>query len=59
LERALRNMEGAERSFPEIDWERLRGSLEPWRKDLAEVRKRNEGSRPLELPKVLLRHKAR
>ena len=57
LERALRNMEGAERSFPEINWERLRGSLEPWRKDLAEVRKRNEGSRPLELPKVLLRAK--
>jgi hypothetical protein len=57
LERALRNMEGAERSFPEIDWERLRGSLEPWRKDLADGR-RNEGSRPLALPKVLLRDKA-
>ena len=58
LERALRNMRGAEDSFPEIDWERLRGSLEPWRKDLADGRRRNEGSRPLELPKVLLRDKA-
>src|SRR6266849_1658580 len=31
LERALRNIEGAEKSLPEVDWKRLRTSLKPWR----------------------------
>jgi len=59
LERALRNVEGAEESFPEVDWECLRGCLKPWREFLAEVRRKPVGSSPPELPKVLLRHQAR
>jgi len=34
LERALRNLDGAEGSFPEVDFERLRAELMPWRKYL-------------------------
>src|SRR5712671_5877419 len=56
LERALRNIEGAEKSLPEVDWKRLRTSLKPWREYLAEARQRAADSslkRP-PLPKVLL-----
>jgi uncharacterized protein len=35
LERALRNLDGAEESFPDLDWKRLRTSLKPWREHLA------------------------
>jgi predicted metal-dependent hydrolase len=37
LERALRNLNGSERSFPELDLERLRAELEPWRQYLQKV----------------------
>jgi len=58
LERALRNVEGAEESFPEVDWKRLRTSLKPWREYLEDAR-RKPGPSPSELPKVLARHQAR
>jgi len=32
LERALRNLHGAENSFPDLDLERLRTDLAPWRR---------------------------
>jgi predicted metal-dependent hydrolase len=32
LERALRNLEGAEHSFPDLDFERLRAELTLWRR---------------------------
>ena len=34
LERALRNLNGADNSFPDIDFERLRADLAPWRRYL-------------------------
>jgi predicted metal-dependent hydrolase len=34
LERALRNLNGADPSFPDIDLERLRADLAPWRRYL-------------------------
>ena len=34
LERALRNLDGADSSFPELELERLRAELEPWRRYL-------------------------
>jgi hypothetical protein len=34
LERAIRNLNGADNSFPEIDFDRLRAELMPWRKYL-------------------------
>ena len=58
LERALRNLEGAEKSFPELDLERLRASLSPWRDYLARSfaeRSTEAGGCPLELPKLRLR----
>ena len=57
LERALRNLAGAKESFPEVDWEGLRGSLKPWREYLAEARRKRVGSSPPVLPKVLLRNR--
>ena len=36
LERALRNLHGADPSFPDIDLERLRANLAPWRRYLAD-----------------------
>lgn len=59
LERALRNLQGAEESFPEFDWERLRTSLKTWRKYLAEARRKPGGHSPPELPKVLPHHPPR
>ncbi len=59
LERALRNIEDAEESLPEVDWKRLRTSLKPWREYLAEARRKPGSSSPPELPKVLLHHQAR
>ena len=41
LARALRNLRGAERSFPDLDFERLRGEMVDWERHLAGV-----GSRP-------------
>ncbi len=59
LERALRNIEDAEESLPEVDWKRLSTSLKPWREYLAEARRKPGSSSPPELPKVLLHHQAR
>ena len=59
LERALRNVEGAEESLPELDWGRLRTSLKPWREYLAEARRKPGEHSPPELPKVMARHQAR
>ena len=59
LQRALRNIEGAEESLPEIDWKLLRNSLKPWREYLAEARRKTvEHSLP-ELPKVQFHQPAR
>ncbi len=58
LERALRNLAGAKDSFPEVDWERLRSSLKPWREYLAEARRKPAGSSPPDIPKVLLQKQA-
>jgi predicted metal-dependent hydrolase len=59
LERALRNIEGAEESFPEVDWKRLRTSLKPWREYLAEARRKPGAPSPPDRPKVLPHHQAR
>ncbi len=65
LERALRNLNGADSSFPEIDFDRLRAELIPWRKYLDDVEsmdaKKNLGGREVRrhtapaLPKIVLR----
>src|SRR3977135_912650 len=34
LERAMRNISGADRSFPDLDFDRLRAELETWREHL-------------------------
>jgi predicted metal-dependent hydrolase len=55
LERALRNLNGAEESFPELDLDRLRTSLKPWREYLGvEARQNPGGHSPPELPKVVI-----
>jgi len=59
LERALRNIEGAEESFPEVDWKRLRANLKPWREYLEEAGRKPGAPSPSVLPKVLARHQAR
>jgi predicted metal-dependent hydrolase len=59
LERALRNIGGAEESFPEVDWKRLRTNLKPWREYLAEARRKPGAPSPPDLPKVLPHHPAR
>jgi uncharacterized protein len=38
LGRALRNLDGAEESFPHLDLKSLHASLKPWRAHLAEIR---------------------
>lgn len=55
LERAIRNLNGAEESIPELDLERLRAELSPWRECLAKNLPKAERPHP-ELPKLLLRH---
>jgi len=67
LERAMRNLNGADRSFPEIDFVRLRADLMPWRKYLDDVESADEkkdekksGGREVRhtapaLPKIMLR----
>jgi predicted metal-dependent hydrolase len=35
LKRALRNLKGADRSFPDLDFDRLRADLAEWQKHLA------------------------
>jgi predicted metal-dependent hydrolase len=68
LERALRNLTGAERSLPDVDLERLRVDLAPWRRyldsrqqtvdsvrDGAGVARVLRVPRPQALPKIALR----
>ena len=55
LERALRNLNGAEESFPELDLVGLRAELNPWRDYLVKNLQKPEGPAP-ELPKLLLRN---
>ncbi|MGA2360338.1 MAG: DUF309 domain-containing protein [Terriglobales bacterium] len=42
LERAMRNLNGADSSFPELDFDRLRAELIPWRKYLDDVESADE-----------------
>ncbi len=42
LERALRNLNGADNSFPEVDFDRLRAELMPWRKYLDDAESADE-----------------
>jgi len=44
LERALRNLNGAEESFPSLDLARLRGDLADWQRHLAMDDSRRDGS---------------
>ena len=62
LERALRNLQGADASFPELDLDRLRANLEVWRRNLedcesASAAKRQDVRRLVApaLPKILRR----
>ena len=55
LGRALRNIEGAEQSFPEIDWDRLRGNLDQWREYLAADCEKDANTHLPPLPKILVR----
>jgi hypothetical protein len=55
LERAVRNLDGAEQSFPDLDLLHLRASLGLWRKYLAEGRQQEKGSSPPALPKLIVR----
>ncbi len=65
LERALRNLNGAEESFPALDLESLRTGLKPWRMYLADACRKSSslrppsGQSPPKLPKVQLHHQAR
>ncbi len=42
LERAMRNLNGADSSFPELDFDRLRAELKPWRKYLHDAESADE-----------------
>jgi predicted metal-dependent hydrolase len=63
LERALRNLQGGEASFPSLDFDLLRAELTPWRRFLTESRsmdaQRSAGpdirSEAPALPKIMLR----
>ncbi len=70
LERAMRNLNGADSSFPEIDFNQLRAELIPWRKYLDDAESADEkdekkeekmGGREVRrhtapaLPKIMLR----
>jgi hypothetical protein len=67
LERALRNLQGGEESFPALDFDLLRAELTPWRRFLHESRsldaKRSAGpdvrSEAPALPKIMLRGASR
>lgn len=62
LVRAIRNLDGAENSFPHIDLARLRTDLEPWRTYLessnALVASNDAPSKAPALPRILLRDQA-
>ena len=54
LERALRNLSGAEESFPELNLDALRTSLAPWREHLASARSGMQRPTP-DLPQLRVR----
>jgi uncharacterized protein len=54
LERALRNLTGAERSFPALDIEQLSRDLADWQRHLA-----GTAPRPLPLPRITERNPRR
>lgn len=56
LERALKNLDGAEDSFPDLDLDRLRSELADWQKYLAGAGQR--GGRPA-APRIARRDSAR
>jgi predicted metal-dependent hydrolase len=58
LERAVRNLEGAEASFPELDLPHLRAGVRAWVEYLAESRRGAKGLSPPALPMVRLRSQA-
>ena len=57
LDRACRNLTGAEESFPRIDFVRLRAELADWQRHLAGTLDRGKHSRPT-LPCITLRNRA-
>ena len=57
LERALRNLQGAEESLPNLDLERLRTDLGAWREFLVQT-PTLDGAQPPRLPKLMLRGEA-
>jgi hypothetical protein len=66
LERALRNLDGAEESFPDLDLKSLHTSLKPWREHLARTHPGRPSSSPQahhlsnpKLPKIVLRDQPR
>jgi len=58
LDRACRNLAGAEDSFPQLDFARLRAELADWQQHLAEVCVGRKSLRPT-LPCIILRGRAR
>jgi predicted metal-dependent hydrolase len=58
LERALRNLEGGEESFPALDFARLRAVLSPWSRCIDEKLRNPETATSFPaLPQLLLRAK--
>jgi hypothetical protein len=55
----LRNLKGAESSLPDVDLDRLRADLAPWRRYLDDCLNMDEPgirvARPSALPKIALR----
>jgi predicted metal-dependent hydrolase len=58
MERALRNLQGAEESFPELDLDVLRDALRPWREYLLNHPGAPSGAAPL-LPRLVFRAPSR
>lgn len=58
LDRACRNLAGAEESLPEIDFTRLRAELTAWQRHLAGIHLADRRSRPA-LPCIVLHDRAR
>jgi predicted metal-dependent hydrolase len=61
MERSLRNLHGGEQTFPDLDLDRLRADLTPWREFLNEATVKTIKSRPGKrwttprLPKIIAR----
>jgi predicted metal-dependent hydrolase len=65
MERALRNLHGGDETFPDLDLDRLRTDLTPWREFLEEPKVKTIKSRPPKrrttprLPKIIARESDR